>query len=64
VKTVDTVGAGDAFIAALLHHYLRGASLEAMNAAANYMGSWVASQSGATPAPDNAVIAKVVAGCS
>jgi fructokinase len=51
-KVADTVGAGDAFTAALVHHYLRGASLEAMNEAANRMGSWVASRHGATPKPD------------
>jgi fructokinase len=51
-EVADTVGAGDAFTAALIHHYLRGASLEAMNTAANRMGSWVASQVGATPKPD------------
>jgi fructokinase len=51
-KVADTVGAGDAFTAALVHHYLRGASLAAMNEAANRMGSWVASQNGATPKPD------------
>jgi fructokinase len=48
----DTVGAGDAFTAALIHHYLRGATLDEMNFAANRMGSWVASQVGATPKPD------------
>jgi fructokinase len=48
----DTVGAGDAFTAALIHHYLRGANLDEMNEAANRMGSWVASQVGATPKPD------------
>jgi len=48
----DTVGAGDAFTAALIHHYLRGATLDEMNEAANRMGSWVASQVGATPKPD------------
>ena len=52
VKVADTVGAGDAFTAALVHHFLRGASLEAMNDAANRMGAWVASQVGATPPPD------------
>jgi fructokinase len=51
-KVADTVGAGDAFTAALVHHYLRGASLAAMNEAANRMGAWVASQNGATPKPD------------
>ena len=51
-QVADTVGAGDAFTAALIHHYLRGASLKTMNVAANRMGSWVASQVGATPKPD------------
>ena len=51
-QVADTVGAGDAFTAALIHHYLRGATLDEMNAAANCMGSWVASQVGATPKPD------------
>jgi fructokinase len=48
----DTVGAGDAFTAALIHHYLRGATLDEMNESANRMGSWLASQVGATPKPD------------
>jgi fructokinase len=59
VQTVDTVGAGDAFTAALVHHFLRGAPLSAMNEAANRMGAWVASQSGATPEADPAVLEKV-----
>jgi fructokinase len=50
----DTVGSGDAFTAALVYHYLRRDSLATMNEAANQMGSWVASQTGATPAPDEA----------
>ena len=51
VKVADTVGAGDAFTAALLHGYLRGTSLTQINENANRVGAWVASQSGATPAP-------------
>ncbi len=51
VKIVDTVGAGDAFTAALVHGYLRGTSLAQINENANRVGAWVASQSGATPAP-------------
>jgi fructokinase len=56
VRVEDTVGAGDAFTAALVHKYLRKASLRAMNAAANHLGSWVASQAGATPPADPKVI--------
>jgi len=56
VKVQDTVGAGDAFTAALVHKYLRKAPLRAMNAAANQFGSWVASQVGATPPADPKVI--------
>jgi fructokinase len=51
VKVVDTVGAGDAFTAALVHGYLKGTSLADINETANRVGAWVASQSGATPAP-------------
>jgi fructokinase len=59
ITVADTVGAGDAFAAALVHHYLRGAALGAMNEAANTMGAWVASCSGATPEPDTPVLEKV-----
>lgn len=55
-KIGDTVGAGDAFTAALVYLYLRGASLREMNEGANLMGSWVASQVGATPEKDQAQI--------
>jgi fructokinase len=48
-QVADTVGAGDAFTAGLVHRYLRGGTLEEMNEAANRMGSWVASKIGATP---------------
>jgi len=49
VKVADSVGAGDAFTAALVHGYLRGTSLGQINENANRVGAWVASQSGATP---------------
>jgi fructokinase len=58
-EVVDTVGAGDAFTAGLVHHYLRNSSLETMNEAANQMGAWIASQSGATPLADPAVLERV-----
>lgn len=59
VTVADTVGSGDAFTAALVHKYLRHASLKEMNAAANRLGSWVASQVGATPPADPAVILNI-----
>ena len=59
VKIADTVGAGDAFTATMVHHALRGSSLATTNAAANRMGAWVASQEGAMPAADPAVLAEV-----
>jgi fructokinase len=49
VKVVDTIGAGDAFTAGMLHAYLRGASLNQIAEAGNLCGSYVASQPGATP---------------
>ena len=52
VAVADTVGAGDAFTATLVHHCLRGTSLEEMNEAANRIGAWVATQAGATPVPE------------
>ena len=62
VKVADTVGAGDAFTAALAHGYRNKLSLDAINEAANRLGAWVASQPGATPAtvPDD--LLRVVAG--
>jgi|SRR5208283_2388791 len=59
VQTVDTVGAGDAFTAALVHHFLRGAPLSAMNEAANRMGAWLAARPGGTPEADPAVLEEV-----
>jgi len=55
VKVADTIGAGDAFTAAMTHYLLRGASLAVLNEAGNRWGSWVASQSGAMPELTDAV---------
>jgi fructokinase len=59
VKIGDTVGAGDAFTATMVHHALRGSSLALTNAAANRMGAWVASQEGAMPPADPEVLKEV-----
>lgn len=60
-RIADTVGAGDAFTAALVDAYLRGASLYKMNDAGNRWGSWVASQPGAMPEMDVATLAEIAA---
>jgi fructokinase len=59
VHVADTVGAGDAFTAALVYHFLRNASIPTLNEAANRMGAWVASQTGATPPRDEFHLEKV-----
>jgi fructokinase len=59
VYVADTVGAGDAFTAALVYHYLRHASISTLNEAANRMGAWVASQTGATPESDELQLERV-----
>lgn len=58
-QVADTVGAGDAFTAALVHHYLHGSSLAAMNEAANRMGAWIASKAGAMPLADAGILARI-----
>jgi fructokinase len=60
VHVVDTVGAGDAFTAGLVHSYLAGASLAQMNEAANRLGGWVASEQGAMPVADRESFNKIL----
>jgi fructokinase len=60
VRIADAVGAGDAFTAALVHHYLKGTSLEKTAQAANRLGSFVASQKGATPQIDKNILNQVI----
>jgi fructokinase len=48
-QVIDTVGAGDAFTAAMTHYLLLGADLATLSEAGNRWGSWVASQSGSMP---------------
>jgi fructokinase len=59
VQVADTIGAGDAFTAAMTHYLLRGADLLTLNEAGNRWGSWVASQSGAMPVLSEAVRASL-----
>lgn len=61
VKVADTIGAGDAFTAALTNYLLRGADLATLNEAGNRWGGWVASQKGAMPALPDEVRAEMTA---
>jgi fructokinase len=49
VQTVDTTGAGDAFAAALVYKFLRGAPLRDIAEFANLVGAFLCTQIGATP---------------
>lgn len=62
IEVADTIGAGDAFAAALAHCRLRGASLELSNEIANRVGSWVATKPGAQPDADPSTIARLLEG--
>ena len=59
ITIADAVGAGDAFTAALTHHYLRGAPLNRISQAANFLGAWIASQVGATPVIDQSMLEQI-----
>jgi fructokinase len=48
-SVADTIGAGDAFTAAMATYLMRGAPLATINEAGNRWGSWVASQAGGMP---------------
>ena len=56
VPVADTVGAGDAFAAALLYHVLRGGDLQRTAVAANRYAAFVATRRGATPAVPEPVL--------
>ena len=49
VTVADSIGSGDAFTAALVTGLLQGRDLVTTNRAANRLGAYVASHSGATP---------------
>lgn len=60
VTVKDTIGAGDAFVAALAHYYVRRAPLARISEAANRVGAWVATQEGATPKPTAQTLARIL----
>ncbi|HWS90291.1 MAG TPA: carbohydrate kinase [Pyrinomonadaceae bacterium] len=59
-RVADTIGCGDAFAAALAHCLRRGAPLSTCNEVANRVGSWLATQQGATPEADPQTIARLL----
>jgi fructokinase len=61
IRVADSVGAGDAFTASLVHHYLRGASLDQINEAANRLAAWAATQVGATPSTQGLGLSEILA---
>ena len=61
VTAVDAVGAGDAFLASLLDGLLKGEDAALVLARANAVGAFVATQHGATPPLDAAVIQALMA---
>jgi fructokinase len=54
IKIADTIGAGDAFTAAMTHGILREWNVKRINDFANKTGAFVASQTGAMPSFENA----------
>ena len=52
---VDTVGSGDAFVAALVIGLLRGYELDDLNKKANRVASYICSKHGATPSLTNEI---------
>jgi fructokinase len=61
-RVADTIGCGDAFAAALAHCLRRGAPLSLSNEIANRVGSWLATQTGATPEADPTIIERLLKG--
>jgi len=59
VPVADTIGAGDAFTAGLVHAYVRGAALAQINEVSNLCGSYVASRPGATPPLPPELVARI-----
>lgn len=62
VSTEDTVGAGDAFLAAFISGFLAGKEDQKVLARANRIGAYVAAQFGATPDYDYEKVKRAVGG--
>ena len=60
VEVADTVGSGDAFLAAFLERTFSGASSAEVLAYANAVGAYVATQNGATPVHDQETIERLL----
>ncbi|WP_143960432.1 carbohydrate kinase family protein [Litoribacter populi] len=60
IQVVDTVGSGDAFLAALIFGYLEGEKLEEMLDFACALGTYVAGQQGATPIYDVNEVKRII----
>ena len=58
-RVTDTIGAGDAFSAGLVHACLRGATIEKTSEVANRLGAWLVTQCGATPPPDQHLLESI-----
>jgi len=61
IQVADTIGAGDAFTAAMTCYLLKGAPLKVLNEAGNRWGSYVASQSGAMPPISEQTLRRITA---
>ena len=57
VEVVDTVGAGDAFTAAMTLGYLKGLNLSTIHQKANLLAGFVCTKPGATPELPSELIA-------
>lgn len=62
VDVADTVGAGDAYTACMAHNFIRGKTLHDISERSNRFAAWVATQIGATPPLDRAILQEVCAG--
>lgn len=64
VHLADAVGAGDAFLSALLHAMMEGRTASAMLEQANLLGAFVASRRGAIHAHDPDELERIAAGAA